>query len=111
MTTRGCPHTGRVGAVDGLDQPSTAGAPAALPGFSRTIRQHAPRVEGVRRTSWGYPRGGKMNEAADLLSSVRRTPQGTVCAPHTCLLCYGHVFVLFTLPPIGDDPVLNLLSR
>ena len=39
--------------MDDLDQPSTAGAAAALPGSSRTIRQHAPRVEGVRRTSWG----------------------------------------------------------
>ena len=90
--------------MDGLDQPSTAGAPAALPGFSRTIRQHAPRVEGVRRTSLGVPVRWQ-DEAADLLSSVRRTPQGTVCAPHTCLLCYGHVFVVFTLSPrSGDDP-------
>ena len=83
--------------MDGLDQPSTAGAPAALPGCGRTIRQHAPRVEGVRCTSWGVPLLWQ-DEAADLLSSVRRTPQGTVCAPHTCLLCYGHACVSAAAP-------------
>ena len=96
--------------MDGLDQPSTAGAAAALPGGGGTIRQPAPRRRGRAATSWGAAKRWQ-DEAADLLSSVRRTPQGTVCAPHTCLLCYGHVFVLFTLSPIGDDPVLNLLSR
>ena len=41
--------------MDGLDQPSTAGAPAALPGGGRTIRQHAPRRRGRAATSWGVP--------------------------------------------------------
>ena len=39
--------------MDGLDQPSTAGAPAALPRVGRTIRHH-PHACGVRAaTSWG----------------------------------------------------------
>ena len=39
--------------MDGLDQPSTAGAPAALPSVGRTIRHH-PHACGVRAaTSWG----------------------------------------------------------
>ena len=96
--------------MGGLDMPSTAGAPAALPGGGRTIRHHAPRRRGRAATGLGVPWRWQ-DAAARLLSSVRRTPQGVVCAPHTCLLCYGHVFVLFTLSPIGDDPVLNLLSR
>ena len=78
--------------MDGLDQPSTAGAPAALPGSGRTIRQHAPRVEGVRRTSWGVPAGWK-DEAAELLSSVRRTPQGMVCGAHPRVWCVRRTLV------------------
>ena len=39
--------------MDGLDQPSTAGAAAALPGGGGTIRQPAPRRRGRAATSWG----------------------------------------------------------
>ena len=56
--------------MDGLDQPSTAGVPAALPGSSRTIRQHAPRVEGVRRTSLGG--GERWQDAAAELRQLRQ---------------------------------------
>ena len=83
--------------MDGLDQPSTAGAAAALPGGGGTIRQPAPRRRGRAATSWGESVRWK-DEAAELLSSVRRTPQGTVCAPHTCLLCYGHACVSGVAP-------------
>ena len=83
--------------MDGLDQPSTAGAAAALPGGGGTIRQPAPRRRGRAAMSLGVPAGWK-DEAADLLSSVRRTHQGTVCAPHTCLLCYGHACVSAAAP-------------
>ena len=51
--------------MDDLDQPSTAGAPAALPGFSRTIRQHAPRRRGRAATNLGVPLLWQ-DEAADL---------------------------------------------
>ena len=78
--------------MGGLDMPNTAGAPAALPGGGRTIRHHAPRRRGRAAMSLGVPAGWK-DEAADLLSSVRRTPQGTVCAPHTCPVHCGHGFV------------------
>ena len=83
--------------MDGLDQPSTAGAAAALPGGGGTIRQPAPRRRGRAATSLGAAKRWQ-DEAADLLSSVRRTPQGTVCAPHTCLLCYGHACVSGVAP-------------
>ena len=39
--------------MDGLDQPSTAGAAAALPGGGGTIRQPAPRRRGRAAMSWG----------------------------------------------------------
>ncbi len=96
--------------MGGLDMPSTAGAPAALPGGGRTIRHHAPRRRGRAATGWGESVRWK-DEAAHLLSSVRRTPKGVVCAPHTCLLCSGHVFVVFTLSPIRVTRKMNLLSR
>ena len=96
--------------MDGLDQPSTAGAAAALPGCGRTIRQHAPRRRGRAATSLGVPVRWQ-DEAADLLSSVRRTPQGTVCAPHTCLLCCGRCFLEKRYALTRDNMVLNALSR
>ena len=96
--------------MDGLDQPSTAGAAAALPGGGGTIRQPAPRRRGRAATSWGATVRWQ-DEAAELLSSVRRTPQGTVCAPHTCLLCCGHCFLEKRYAPIRDNMLLNLLSR
>ena len=46
-----------------------------------------------------------------MLSSVRRTPQGTVCAPHTCLLCYGHACVSAAAPRLvttRSEPQLEL---
>ncbi len=47
--------------MDGLDQPSTAGAAAALPGGGGTIRQPAPRRRGRAATSLGEgERGGNM---------------------------------------------------
>ena len=96
--------------MDGLDQPSTAGAAAALPGGGGTIRQPAPRRRGRAATSLGAAKRWQ-DEAADLLSSVRRTPQGTVCAPHTCLLGCRHVLHELCCSPIGRNMVVNLLSR
>ena len=85
--------------MGGLDMPNTAGAPAALPGGGRTIRHHAPRRRGRAATGWGVPLRWK-DEGAHLLSSVLCTPQGVVCAQHTCLLCSGHGFVEKRYSPI-----------
>ena len=88
--------------MDGLDQPSTAGAPAALPGSSRTIRQHAPRVEGVRRTSLGVPVRWQ-DEAADLLQLVGPLARDVGEVADTCLLCCGRCFVEKRYSPIRDN--------
>ena len=37
IAARGCPDTGRGGALDGVDQPSTAGFDAPLPNAPRTL--------------------------------------------------------------------------
>ena len=96
--------------MDGLDQPSTAGAPAALPGFSRTIRQHAPRVEGVRRTSLGRALRWQ-DGAADLRQVDGRTHRDAGSAAVALFACCGHCFVEKSYSPIRDNIVLNLLSR
>ena len=70
--------------MDGLDQPSTAGAAAALPGGGGTIRQPAPRRRGRAAMSLGVPAGWK-DEAADLLSQV--------CGAHTRVRCVRRTLV------------------
>ena len=50
--------------MDGLDQPSTAGAATALPGGGGTIRQPAPRRRGRAATSWGAAERGQDAAAA-----------------------------------------------
>ena len=69
--------------MDGLDQPSTAGATAALPRVGRTIRHH-PHACGVRAAaSWGANVRGNF-EAADLLSSTHNTGRVPARVVHTC---------------------------
>ena len=72
--------------MDGLDQPSTAGAAAALPGGGGTIRQPAPRRRGRAAMSLGVPLRWQ-DEAADLRQLVGRTPQGAGSAAVALLAC------------------------
>ena len=72
--------------MDGLDQPSTAGAPAALPRVGRTIRHH-PHACGVRATtSWGA-RELHHFEAAELLQLDHNTGRDVYCVVITCPVC------------------------
>ena len=71
--------------MDGLDQPSTAGAPAALPGFSRTIRQHAPRRRGRAATSWG----------ATVLRRMKLQSCSQVCCAHLRVRCVHRTLVCY----------------
>ena len=87
--------------MDGLDQPSTAGAPAALPGCGRTIRQHAPRVEGVRRTSWGRALRWQ-DAAAELRQLAGRTHREAGSAAGALFACCGRCFVEKSYSPIRD---------
>ena len=96
--------------MDGLDQTSTAGAPAALPRVGRTIIHH-PHACGVRAaTSWGA-RELHHFEAEELLQLDAGTARDVYCAVLTCPVCCGCVFVEKTCPPIRDNAVLNALSR
>ena len=90
--------------MDGLDQPSTAGAPAALPGCGRTIRQHAPRVEGVRLTNLGVALLWQ-DEAADLRQLVGRTHRDAGSAAGALFACCGHGNVEKSYAPIRDNMV------
>ena len=87
--------------MDGLDQPSTAGAPAALPGSSRTIRQHAPRVEGVRRTSWGRALRWQ-DAAAELRQLAGGMHREAGHAAVALFACCGRCFVEKRYSPIRD---------
>ena len=89
--------------MDGLDQPSTAGAPAALPGCGRTIRQHAPRVEGVRRTSWGA--SVRCNLAVEeWVQAPHGMARDAGHAVRACPVCSGHGNVEKACSPIRDNP-------
>ena len=96
--------------MDGLDQPSTAGAPAALPGFSRTIRQHAPRRRGRAAMDLGVPLRWQ-DEASDKPEVDGRTHRDAGSAAVALFACCGHCFVVQSASPIRDNMVLNLLSR
>ena len=72
--------------MDGLDQPSTAGAPAALPRVGRTIRHH-PHACGVRAaTSWGASLRWQ-DAAAELLQLDHNTGWDVYCVVITCPVC------------------------
>ena len=89
--------------MDGLDQPSTAGAAAALPGGGGTIRQPAPRWRGRAATSWGESvlRRMKLQScfqacgAHPRVRCVRRTLVGSAAVT---------VYMSFAAPKVGDDP-------
>ena len=72
--------------MDGLDQPSTAGAAAALPGGGRTIRHHAPRRRGRAATGWGARERGQ-DAAAELLLLDHNTGWDVYCVVITCPVC------------------------
>ena len=71
--------------MDGLDQPSTAGAPAALPGGGGTIRQPAPRRRGVRRRVGEQQSGDKM----------RLQTCSQVCGAHPRVRCVRRTLVCY----------------
>ena len=96
--------------MDGLDQPSTAGAAAALPGCGRTIRQHAPRVEGVRCPSLGAAERGQ-DAAAELLSVDNITGRDVFCDVMLTLLHSRAGKGSIACSPIRDNMLLNRLSR
>ena len=96
--------------MDGLDQPSTAGAAAALPGGGGTIRQPAPRRRGRAATSWGAAERGR-DAAAVMVHLDHGTQRGAGRAMITGLLNCCHVLLEFRCSPIGRNMVLNLLSR
>ena len=96
--------------MDGLDQPSTAGAPAALPGCGRTIRQHAPRVEGVRCTSWGAAEHGQ-GAAAELLSLAKNTGRDVYCVLMLSLLHSRAGKGSIACSPTRVTLQMNVLSR
>ena len=72
--------------MDGLDQTSTAGAPAALPRVGRTIRHH-PHACGVRATtSWGASLRWQ-DAAAELLSVAKNTGWDVYCVLRLSPVC------------------------
>ena len=96
--------------MPGLDQPSSRNPTAALPLVGRYPYVTCTPCGERGATGWGASVRWK-NGVAEMVSSVRRTPQGTVCAPHTCLLCYGHACVSFAAPRLVTtrfDPFVTL---
>ena len=88
--------------MDGLDQPSTAGAAAALPGCGRTIRQPAPRRRGRAATSWG----------AAVLRRMKLQSCSQACGAHPRVRCVRRTLVCSTAdtflwctgtPKVGDN--------
>ena len=73
--------------MDGLDQPSTAGAAAALPGGGRTIRQPAPRRRGRAASGRGVP----------LLSRMKLQTCATLTAARPEVVWVRPALVLFIL--------------
>ena len=96
--------------MDGLDQPSTAGAAAALPGCGRTIRQPAPRRRGRAATSWGAAERGQ-DAAAELLSVDKITGRDVYCDLMLSLLHSRAGKGSIACSPTRDNMLLNLLSR
>ena len=71
--------------MDGLDQPSTAGAAAALPGGGGTIRQPAPRRRGRAATSWGE----------SVLRRMKLQSCSQVCGAHPRVRCVRRTLVCY----------------
>ena len=71
--------------MDGLDQPSTAGAAAALPGGGGTIRQPAPRRRGRAAMSWG----------AAVLRRMKLQSCSQVCCAHLRVRCVHSTLVCY----------------
>ena len=71
--------------MDGLDQPSTAGAAAALPGGGGTIRQPAPRRRGRAAMSWG----------AAVLRRMKLQSCSQVCCAHPRVRCVRRTLVCY----------------
>ena len=104
-------ETRRGGPVPGLDQPCSRNPTAALPlvGSYPYVMPCTPCGE---RGAPGWGESVRLkNGVAEMVSSVRRTHRGPVCAPHTCLVHCGHGFVEFTLSSIRDKCKMNVLSR
>ena len=71
--------------MDGLDQPSTAGAAAALPGGGGTIRQPAPRRRGRAATSWGE----------SVLRRMKLQSCSQACGAHPRVRCVRRTLVCY----------------
>ena len=103
-------ETRRGGPVPGLDRPCSRSPTAALPLVGSD--PYVPCTPCGERGATGWGGGVRWkNGLAEMVSSVRRTPQGTVCAPHTCPVHCGHGFVENRYASIRDKCKMNALSR
>ena len=82
-------ETRRGGPVPGLDQPCSRNPTAALPlvGSDPYVTCTPSGERGA--TGLGVPLPWK-NGVAEMISSVKRTPHGPVCALHARFECCGH---------------------
>ena len=78
--------------MPGLDQPCSRNPTAALPLVGSG--PYVPCAPCGERGAPGLGGGVRLkNGVAEMVSSVRRTVHGPVCAPHTCFEGCGHGFV------------------
>ena len=110
IAVRSQTETRRGGPVPGLDQPCSRNPTAALPLVGSDPYVTCTPCGERGATGWGESVWLK-NGVAEMVSSVRRTPQGTVCAPHTCPVHCGHRNVEKSYSQIRDKCKMNLLSR
>ena len=107
---RGRADTWTEGPVDGLDRPCSRNPTAALPLVGSD--PYVPCTPSGERGATGLGESVRLkNGVAEMVSSVRRTVHGPVCAPHTCPVHCGHGFLEFTLSQIRVKCKMNALSR
>ena len=110
IAVRGRSGTGRAGPATGLDQPSSAGATAALPGCGRDMNVMYPASMRLCAAGLGVPVRWK-NEPNRWALVARNTLQDTGCVPHTCPACSRHGNVVKRYSQTRVTLKMNVLSH
>ena len=110
IAVRGRSGTGRAGPATGLDQPSSAGATAALPGCGRDMDVMYPASMRLCAADWGAAERSK-DEAAQLLLCDKITAAHPTCDLMLSPVVSGARKESFACSPRHTVTRMNVLSR